>query len=145
MANNNMNITTVTNTNSSRIDTSNDKQINVEEVVSSRIINSFSSSSSKVVEKGSVTTIPRHKSKSTATKSNIKIKVKKRGSTSKLSSTKDKPKRALSAYNIFFKHTRSRIVVGLSEQGTKEETITAMEEIIANSTIRKPPNSRKYR
>jgi len=47
---------------------------------------------------------------------------------------KDKPKRPLSAYNIFFKHTRSRIVEGLSEEGTAEETIEAIESIVANST-----------
>lgn len=47
---------------------------------------------------------------------------------------KDKPKRPLSAYNIFFKHTRSRIVEGLSEEGTAEETIASIEGIVANST-----------
>ena len=47
---------------------------------------------------------------------------------------KDKPKRPLSAYNIFFKHTRSRIVEGFSEEGTVEETIQSIEGIVANST-----------
>jgi len=47
---------------------------------------------------------------------------------------KDKPKRPLSAYNIFFKHTRSRIVEGFTDEGTAEETIASIEGIVANST-----------
>jgi hypothetical protein len=52
----------------------------------------------------------------------------------KINKNKDKPKRPLSAYNIFFKHTRSRIVEGFSEEGTVEETIQSIEGIVANST-----------
>mmetsp|Transcript_13664 Transcript_13664/g.15709 ORF Transcript_13664/g.15709 Transcript_13664/m.15709 type:complete len:581 (-) Transcript_13664:303-2045(-) len=68
------------------------------------------------------------------TSGNIKKKVIKRRGWKK---PKDKPKRPLSAYNIFFKHTRSRIVEGLPEEGSVGETIQSIEDIVANSTEKK--------
>jgi len=64
---------------------------------------------------------------------------------STLQNMKDKPKRALSAYNIFFKFTRSRIIAGHCEEATTEETVKALKEILKSARIRKPPNSRKNR
>jgi hypothetical protein len=94
------------------------------------------------------TTVARRKSttkKTTASGIGGKCKVMKKRTSLKQPKDKDKPKRALSAYNIFFKLTRSRIIAGFSDHGTTEETIDAVREIVANSTKRKPPNSRKHR
>jgi len=71
----------------------------------------------------------------------IKKKVTKRRGWKK---PKDKPKRPLSAYNIFFKHTRSRIVEGLSEEGSIGETIQSIEDIVANSTEKKRQRKKNF-
>jgi len=66
---------------------------------------------------------------------------------SKKSSIEDKPKRPLSAYNIFFKYARTRILQGVSDEdmeGTPEEARTAsITAIRENST--KPRGRRNNR
>jgi hypothetical protein len=124
-----------TSTSSTRIVENNDKEIKMTSTNSSNV----------------GTTVARRKSTTKKTTSSGIIggkgsKVMKKKQTSmKQPKDKDKPKRALSAYNIFFKLTRSRIIAGLQDHGTAEETIDAVREIVANSTKRKPPNSRKHR
>eukprot|EP00526_Cylindrotheca_closterium_P011648 CAMPEP_0113629872 /NCGR_PEP_ID=MMETSP0017_2-20120614/15513_1 /TAXON_ID=2856 /ORGANISM="Cylindrotheca closterium" /LENGTH=494 /DNA_ID=CAMNT_0000540299 /DNA_START=5 /DNA_END=1489 /DNA_ORIENTATION=- /assembly_acc=CAM_ASM_000147 len=46
---------------------------------------------------------------------------------------KDKPKRPLSAYNIFFKHERSRIVEGLEDKLSPQEIVRSIEQILSTS------------